>query len=414
MRAPLTIIITIIGLILQACAHGPVGPTKRVAERPAEHHAVRTLDARVQVHVPQQIKHESFVLSDELVSLDVSPGLDLNAAALDVSAAFFSDVRPLSFDRPTDFILKLNAESYVSAHQREHLKGVLTAQLYNAHGEELYRQTVIQTLSPDRLDNRAFYALYARATERVLESLLRDEAPMLTQRLAQSRPERPDSRALVAHQTLDLASTGTGFFVNRGGHVVTNQHVVAQCAALTIDIGGQPHTAHIVNSDAERDIAVLATGYTSPRHARFNATHKGERLGEHILTLGYPLHGVLSSSINLTTGNISSMLGIQDDTNVYQITAPIQAGNSGGPVINQRGLVAGIVQSKLNALELSRYTGDLAQNVNFAVKSASIRAFLRRNQIDYHIADYADLTEKSTVELAAEAKSYTVQIKCHG
>ncbi|MCB1754215.1 MAG: trypsin-like peptidase domain-containing protein [Gammaproteobacteria bacterium] len=117
--------------------------------------------------------------------------------------------------------------------------------------------------------------------------------------------------------------------------------------AVTIAVDGNSVLSRLVKCDKDRDIAVLDTPVRDKRFAMFNENNSGERLGENVLALGFPFYGVLTSSINLITGNISSLPGVQDDDNAYQITAPIQAGNSGGPVINQRGRVASVAQSEL-------------------------------------------------------------------
>ena len=232
--------------------------------------------------------------------------------------------------------------------------------------------------------------------------------------MASHKPQPVKMATRVISQMLEVSSTGTGFFINASGNIITNHHVIEQCLAVTVYLNGKTIESKLIKSDKKKDVAVLATDHQSARYALFNDSIGGERLGEAVMTLGYPLHGVLSSSLNLTTGNISSLLGVKDDDNVYQISAPIQPGNSGGPVINQRGLVAGVVQSKLNALELSRFTGDLAQNVNFAIKSSQIKSFLRDNDIIFHTKSYASSTDKKIVDIAEHAKGFTVQVKCHG
>ena len=402
------------GLFLQACSTSPVivGSTSLSDQSP---NVTRGIDATVQVYVPNQVKSESFMLDfANSEQLQVLPGQDLTAAALDVSEEYFLHAVPLDIGQPADFILKLNAESFMTYRGHPQVKGVLTAELLTMDGESVYTSTISRSEKNRHIDQHAYYSVYAGAVRAFMQKMLEEKSSVLDAHLASYSASTANPVALIENEALDLSSTGSGFFINRSGHVVTNQHVVEQCVAVTVALDGETFLSQIVSQDREKDIAVLETGLPTRKYASFNADNSGERLGENILTLGYPLYGVLSSSINLTTGNISSMLGMKDDENVYQITAPIQAGNSGGPVLNQKGLVAGVVQSKLNALELSRFTGDLAQNVNFAIKSSSIKDFLASNRIDYHTRPYSAGSIKTTVELANEARDYTVQIKCHG
>lgn len=408
------LLIVLASVLLQACATTPtvVGLSNLSKKSSTDEQAI---NADVHVYVSNQIQSESFMLDfANNERMTVTPGIDLITAALDVSDDFFRDAKPLNMEEPANFILKLHAESFLQVHNQAQVKGVLTAELMTMSGESIYIATISRTEKTRKIDQHAYYGVYAKAVQNFLEQAYLEKAEEINKHIVNETAAVANPIALVKNETLDLASTGTGFFVNKSGHVITNHHVVEQCVAVTIAIDGESYFSRIVNRDREKDIAVLETGLNTSVFAHFNENNSGERLGENILTLGYPLYGVLSSSINLTTGNISSMLGVKDDDNVYQITAPIQAGNSGGPVLNQKGLVAGVVQSKLNALELSRLTGDLAQNVNFAIKSSSIKDFLSSSDITYHTAAYSEHAIKTTVELADEARDYTVQIKCHG
>jgi S1-C subfamily serine protease len=92
------------------------------------------------------------------------------------------------------------------------------------------------------------------------------------------------------------------------------------------------------------------------------------RLGEEIVVYGFPLAGLLASSGNVTTGNITALAGLGDDIRFLQISAPVQPGNSGGPVLDRNGNIVGIVVSKLDAIKTAIATQDIPQNVNFAIK----------------------------------------------
>lgn len=400
-------------LFLQACASSGK-PYSQMSSR-ATPTPITPLDASVQIYIPSGLQQESFSLSFvKSDKITITPGMDLNTAAFDVSEKIFTETTTLDFDKKANFIVKLNGKSDLSYDGPMWVKGILTAELMDMNGITLYSAEITREQRTAAMSENAYYNLYSSALQSFYTAMMKEHERELIKHLRTHQAAPPNLNSLVENETLDLSSTGTGFFVNRNGNVITNDHVVSQCVAITVSVDGRSLLSSLVKTDQDRDIAILATGYNTLQYALFNANTQGERLGENVLALGYPLYGVLSSSINLTTGNISSMLGVKDDENVYQITAPIQAGNSGGPVINQRGLVAGVVQSKLNALELSRFTGDLAQNVNFAIKSARIKTFLGENKISYHTRSYSDVHDRTTVDLADEARGYTVQIKCHG
>ena len=125
---------------------------------------------------------------------------------------------------------------------------------------------------------------------------------------------------------------------------------------------------------------------------------------------GYPLRGVLASEANVTTGSISALAGPRDDRRLFQMTAPVQPGNSGGPVLDLSGNVVGVVVSKLDAIRIARATGDIPQNVNFAVSAGTTRAFLDAQDVPYKTAP--SLANHSPADVAAKARKFTVLVEC--
>ena len=191
---------------------------------------------------------------------------------------------------------------------------------------------------------------------------------------------------------------GTGFFVTEDGYVVTNAHVVEGCDDPKVVYGGtEPVPAQVVARDAGNDLALLKVDVSSPHVATLRA---GVKIGEEIAAFGYPLQGRLSSGGNFTVGNVSSLAGFKNDSGRIQITAPIQGGNSGGPVLDQRGNVIGVVVSYLGG----------AQNANFAIKINVLTEFL-----DLHGVAYSTKASKRSlqrIELAEKAQSIAVLILC--
>jgi S1-C subfamily serine protease len=204
-------------------------------------------------------------------------------------------------------------------------------------------------------------------------------------------------------------STGTGFFVSREGHVLTNAHVVDGCStAEVLRPGGKPEPAVISARDVTNDLALLSInsrGSTAP-HLR-----TGVRTGEAIAVYGYPHFGMLSSTGNFTIGNVTASSGLNDDSRMLQISAPIQSGNSGGPLVDQSGNVVGVIVSKLNVLSVLKAKGDLPQNVNFAIKASVARSFLEANGVKEATAR-PSATELPPADLADAVKQFTVLIAC--
>ncbi len=125
--------------------------------------------------------------------------------------------------------------------------------------------------------------------------------------------------------------------------------------------------------------------------------------------VGFPLQGILDGAI-VTRGSISGLKGIGGDINAMQISAEIQPGNSGGPVLNSSGAIVGIVFGKLDSRKMADATGDIPQNVNFAVKAEVAKVFLTANGIDF--SRDTDNEILSPTELADTALKFTVPINC--
>jgi uncharacterized protein len=202
-------------------------------------------------------------------------------------------------------------------------------------------------------------------------------------------------------------SRGTGFFVSEDGRVLTNAHVVENCRQTTVRTAGNAVSARIVARDTRNDLALLASGLGPIVVGKLRPS---ARLGEDVVVFGYPLSGLLASGGNVTTGNVAALAGIGDDSRFLQISAPVQPGNSGGPVLDRQGSVVGIVVAKLDALKLAVATKDIPQNVNFAIKSATVVSFLDAQSVAH--SEGSDGVPLSTADLAERAKAFTVQIEC--
>jgi uncharacterized protein len=208
-------------------------------------------------------------------------------------------------------------------------------------------------------------------------------------------------------------SGGSGFAVNSEGIVVTNAHVVKECASVRIvDERGEQTPAAIVHVSEFSDLAVLKVASTTAEPIGFRSGTP-PRLGESIIVFGFPLTGVLSDDGNLTVGNLTALAGIRGDPSVFQISAPVQPGNSGGPVLDSRGQLVGIVVGKLNAIAVADVTDDIPQNVNFAIKSTVLENLLQSLSIEYK-RDEPNSPELSVPDLAERAKNATVMVECVG
>jgi S1-C subfamily serine protease len=201
---------------------------------------------------------------------------------------------------------------------------------------------------------------------------------------------------------------GTGFYVSDAGYIITNEHVAGDCTTIKTQNGT---SLKIINSDKELDLSLLrAVGVKPISTPSFRAGDP--ELGELAIVFGFPLPDILSASGNLTTGSVSATSGIRDDARHVQISAPVQPGNSGGPLLDQYGNIIGVVDAKLDAAKVAEATGDIAQNVNFAIKGREVVDFLRRNNVVPKMAGW-NILPRTTKSVADSASSFTVQLICH-
>ncbi len=165
------------------------------------------------------------------------------------------------------------------------------------------------------------------------------------------------------------------------GHVLTNHHVIESCSDNIVVAleGSTSQSARVIGRDSKNDLALLTT--TGLKPSAVPNLRMGARLGESVFVYGFPLAGLLASSGNFTIGNITAVAGLGDDTTMIQMSAPVQPGNSGGPVLDQNGNVIAVVVSKLNALRIAKVTSDIPQNVNFAIKSLIAMSFLEAGNV---------------------------------
>ena len=208
-------------------------------------------------------------------------------------------------------------------------------------------------------------------------------------------PRAPASSGLV---------TGTAFAVG-ASKLITNHHVVSGCTAILVD---GSYRGSVERADGKNDLALVAIDGVLPSVATLRPT--SAELGETVTAVGYPLQGVLSGP-SATNGNVSSLAGPGGDSRLLAFTAPIQPGNSGGPLLDESGRVVGVVVSKLNALRMAEKTGDVPQNVNFAISARVLTSFLDSAGATYQSNGKAGRATSATAIVRA-AQRFTFLIEC--
>ena len=231
----------------------------------------------------------------------------------------------------------------------------------------------------------------------------------LAERGPGSAPKQPDKPRDGSKGDTKLVSTGTGFFI-AGDIIITNNHVVEGCKEIRVakrgaEIGG----ARSIATNRGDDLAALRADKASENYLKLRIGVP-VKAAEPVLVFGYPLSVVLSSSGNTTLGNVTALAGLKDDSRYMQISAAVQPGNSGGPVLDEAGRLVGVIEGKLDALKVARVTGDIPQNVNFAIRTSTLVNFLEANRIAYEVAS-SSATLPNT-QLAEQAEAASVQLEC--
>lgn len=190
--------------------------------------------------------------------------------------------------------------------------------------------------------------------------------------LASGSPAQPASAKLIGE--FAATASGSGFFITEDGFLVTNEHVVNGASQIRLVVGGQFIVATVVKLDAANDLALLkAEGKYSPLAL---VPSRSMRLGHTVATVGFPNIDLQGFAPKLAKGEIAALSGAQDDPRYFQVSLPVQPGNSGGALFDERGNVIGVVSAKLNVLEALAKSGEIPENVNYAVKSSFLLSFL--------------------------------------
>src|SRR5947209_17370695 len=183
---------------------------------------------------------------------------------------------------------------------------------------------------------------------------------------------------------------------------LVSNHCIVFSGPLAVDLAGQPPVQY----------NHVGGGAACSVSWSYRARERAIRSGDSVVAIGYPYHGLLTSDFTVTTGIVSSLSGLLNDTRFLQISAAVQPGNSGGPLIDTSGQIVGMVAAKINALKFVRATGNIPENINFAIKTGAIRDFLDNSVVPYQIAEPKG--ELKTAEIAGNARAYTLLISCTG
>jgi TPR repeat protein/V8-like Glu-specific endopeptidase len=174
--------------------------------------------------------------------------------------------------------------------------------------------------------------------------------------------------------------SGTGVFISRHGLILTAAHIVGEAKSVKVRTVKGLTLAKVLQSDPDNDIAILKC------EGRFTSLKVADSasvcVGQTVFTIGFPQATRQGFNPEYTRGKIRSQTGIQEDPRYWQISVPVQPGNSGEPLLNEVGDIVGIVVARLNAVAITSVAGSVPQDVNYAVKSTCIRPLLEEYGVD--------------------------------
>ena len=218
-----------------------------------------------------------------------------------------------------------------------------------------------------RVFSKKFFSFYLLGFSRI-------QIPGSSQPSYPVRPPQPQQPP----KSIESAYSGTGFLFSAKDYVITNWHVVRGTKNIKVKfLNGETIEAEIALKDPQNDIAFLKLErqpQLPPSNLKIGDS-SNMKMGDKVFTIGYPASNLMGERPKYSEGVISALTGLKDDPAFFQVSLPIQPGNSGGPLFNERGEVIGITTASLSLLAMDAM-GAIAQNVNYAIKSSFVKNLL--------------------------------------
>jgi len=206
-------------------------------------------------------------------------------------------------------------------------------------------------------------------------------------------PDIPDNKIIAA-------SSGTGFFVSKQGHIVTNYHVIEECKDIKTFYKDKELITNTLAVDKINDLAIIKAELNPNKY--YNVSNNDPELLQNVIIAGYPLGKRVSSSIKTSKGSVTALSGYGDNYSEFQTDAALNPGNSGGPIIDEKGNVIGIA--------VAAYGKEKGvESFNFGIKASILKNFAKANKINLSSQSYFSINNKSLSNLINEG---TVYLEC--
>lgn len=211
--------------------------------------------------------------------------------------------------------------------------------------------------------------------------------------------EKP--KKIIEDEKIVAASSGTGFYVSHEGHIISNHHVIEGCNIIKLTFRGKELSADVLAVDKMNDLAILKVNLAPSKV--FSIATKDASLLEDIIIAGYPLGKRVSAAIKTSKGSITALAGYGDNYSEFQTDAALNQGNSGGPIMDQKGNVVGVAVANYG-----KQAG--IESFNFGIKSSTLKTFASANGLKFLPPNKTNLSNKDLGQLITEA---TIYLECH-
>ena len=218
--------------------------------------------------------------------------------------------------------------------------------------------------------------------------------------IAEKPKEKKKPKSTPDDDKIVPAGSGSGFFVSKDGHAITNYHVIEGCDINKLSFKGSQTEVQVLAVDKVNDIAILKS--SAKPDVIFPVSNEDVSLLEDVIVAGFPLGKQISSAIKTHKGVVTALAGAGDNYSFFQTDAAINQGNSGGPIINQKGNVVGIA--------VATWVEEGVQGVHFGIKSSTLKTFASANGLSFASPNYRELSNKDLGKLITKG---TIYVECH-
>jgi hypothetical protein len=293
-----------------------------------------------------------------------------------------------------------DGDKYIGSFKDNNFTGQGTLTILDG-GDFANREEYVGAFKDDEFNGQGTYTVYSNDNIKSVRSGIWKDGKLVENGNAEpaiTSQDKTDDNEMIS------ASSGSGFAVSEDGYVVTNHHVIEGCQKVLVHSKEQSVQAIIVTSDPQNDLALLKADFIP--ETVFPLSADRPELLQDIYVAGYPFGKNISSSVKVTKGIISSLTGIGNNFSNIQIDAALQPGNSGGPILDEKGNVVGVAVAKLDAELILENFGSLPEDTNFGIKSNIVKNILDSNGVDGPQANQDDISKTTLGKMISSGTYY--------